>query len=210
MAHRIRTASHIRIGPRIGPKDVAAVLLASMAAAVLIAIVMVVLGEYTKTRGRLFLTALSLSGFCLLALAPSVLARRPRRHLLGDVGLAAAGLGYILLIIGIWATPNSDAYWKSVAVVLVGAVSSSYVCLLMLPEPRLRLARVSLWVAAAAAGLVLALASMAIIAEIKAAPFWWAVVIIAIAEIAAGSSFPLLNRPLRQHAVGPQSCREGE
>lgn len=195
---------------RIPPKEVAGVLLASLAAAALIVVAMAVLGEYTKTRGRLLLTAISLSGFCLLALAPSALSARPRRSLLGGAGLAAAGLGYLLLVIGTWTTPDSDAYWKSAGVVWVGAVFLSYACLLLLLEPEIWPARIAPWVAAGASGLVPALAAIAIIAEIKAAPFWWAVVIIIIVQVAWGVALLAFSRRPRQQVRCSESWGEGE
>ena len=180
-----------------------------MAAAALIVVVTVVLGEYTKTRGRLLLTALSLSGFCLLALAPAALANRPGRRLLGRVGVAAAGLGFILLVAGLWATPNSDGYWKSAAVVSVGAASSSYLCLMLLPQPRRRAAALTRWTALLATGLTLAMAAVGIIAGMKAAPFWWTVVLIVIVQVAAGLGFLMVNPPPPEGGGRRNSCGEG-
>ena len=94
------------------PKRVLLVLLASLVAAGLVVVFMGVLGEYTKTRGRLLLTALSLSGFSLLALAPSVLAQRTSYRNWGYAGVGIAGVAYLLVVGGVWGTPDSDAYWK--------------------------------------------------------------------------------------------------
>ena len=91
-------------------------MLGGLGAAVLVIVAMVLLGEYTKTGGRLFLTALILAGFCLSALAPSVLYRRQRFRPLATVGILAAAVGFILVATGIWATPDSDAYWKTAAI----------------------------------------------------------------------------------------------
>ncbi len=179
---------------RIAPGNVVAVLFASLAAAVLVVVAMVLLGEYTKTRGRLLLTALSLSGFCLLALPPSVLAQRGRYPLAGCAGLAAAGLGCLLVITGAWATPNSDAYWKAAGIVTIVAVSLSHLCWLLLLPPRVLVSRVAWWIATGAASLVPLLAGIGIIAEIKTSHFWWALVIIIIAQLGGGISSVALNR----------------
>ena len=182
---------------RITPKRVVAVLLASLVAALLVVAAMSLLGEYTKTRGRLLLTALSLAGFCLLAVAPSALAQRPKHPFFGAAGLAASCLGYLLVAVGTWATPNSDAYWKATAILSIVAVSLSHLCwlLLLAPSPDSSgLARVTWWAATRAAGLVPVLAGFAITVEIKAAPFWWVVAIIIIVQIAGGFAARILTR----------------
>lgn len=169
-------------------------IIVSLAAAVLVVVAMVLLGEYTKTRGRLLLTALSLSGFSLLALPPSMLAHRGRYPLAGCAGLAAAGLGYLLVITGAWATPNSDAYWKAVGIVSIEAASLSHLCWLLLFSPRVLAARVAWWTAIGAANLLPVLAGIGIIAEIKTPSFWWAVVMIIIAQMGGGISGLVLDR----------------
>ena len=169
-------------------------LLTSMAAAVLVVVAMALLGEYTKTRGRLLLTALSLAGFCVLALAPTVLSRRPRFSFVGDAGLGVAFLGFLLLTVGTWGTPNSDGYWKAAAIVSIAAGSLAYLSWLLLVEPGILLARIAGRLAAAAASIVPVLAAIGIIVEIKAAPFWWAVTLIIILQLAGGFASRGLNR----------------
>ena len=182
-------------GPHIPitPKAVVAGLLASLAAAALVVVAMALLGEYTKTRGRLLLTALSLAGFCLLALAPSALAQRDRYAALGVGGLAAACLGFFLVAAGTWATPAADAYWKATGIVSIGAVSGAHLCWLLLLGPRRLPARTAWWTAVVAASLVPVLTGVAIIVEIKAAPFWWVVSLVVIAQVGGGIAAPALN-----------------
>ena len=50
-------------------------MLGALVAALLMIVAMVLLGEYTKTRGRLLLTFLVLAPFCLSAIPPSALLR---------------------------------------------------------------------------------------------------------------------------------------
>ena len=179
---------------RISPKAFLVVPLASMAAAVLVVLVMVFLGEYTKTRGRLLLTALSLGGFSLLALAPSVLAQRGHYSGVAAGGMLAPFLGFLLVAVGTWATPNSDAFWKAVAILAIAAAALSHFCWLLLLNPKRAPARVARYIALGAAGAVLLLTSLAIIVEIRAAAFWWAVVLLIIAQVGGGLAAPLLNR----------------
>jgi len=167
--------------------------LASLAAAVLVVVAMALLGEYTKTRGRLLLTALSLAGFCFLALAPSALAQRDRFAFAGAVGMAAAGLGFLLVAVGTWATPGPDAYWKATSIVSVWAVSVAYLSWLLLLNPGRWPTRAARWIAGAAAGLVPVLATAAIIGEITIAPFWWVVSILVVLQIAGGLAVPAME-----------------
>ena len=171
-----------------------AALLLSLAAAALVVVAMALLGEYTKTRGRLLLTALTLAGFFFLALAPSGLAQRDRHVYLGAGALAIVGLGLTLVILGTWATPNSDGFWKAAGIVSIGAVSLAFLSMLLLLEPLRQTSRVARWAAVGAAGLVPVLAGIGVIWEIKVAPFWWLVVILVIAQIAGGLAVPVLNR----------------
>ena len=171
-----------------------AALLMSLAAAVLVVVAMAVLGEYTKNRGRLLLTALTLAGFLFLALAPSGLAQRDRHVYLGAGALATVGLGLILVILGTWATPDSDGFWKAAGIVSIGAVSLAYISLLLLLEPLRAPARLARWTAVTASSLVFVLAGIGVIWEIKNAPIWWTVVLLIITQIAGGLAVPVLNR----------------
>ena len=190
-------AAFLRI--RITPRAAAAVLAASLVAALLVVAAMALLGEYTKTRGRLLLTALILAWFCLVAVAPSALQQRRRYPPSGAGGLAAALIGFLLVVGGAWGTPDSDAYWKAAAIVAIVAVSLSHVCWLLLLEPQRFPARLARWATIGAASLVALLAGLAIILEVKAAPYWWVVTVIVVAQVAGGVAAPLLGRA---HATG--------
>ena len=154
---------------------------------------MAVLGEYTKTRGRLLLTALSLAGFCLLALPPSVLARWGGYPRVAVGGTLVPGFEFLLVVVGMWATPDSDAFWKAAAIISIAAVSGSHFCWLLLLRARRLPARIARCSALGAAGLVLVLAGLAIIVEIQAAGFWWAVVLLIMIQIAGGLASAALD-----------------
>ncbi len=179
---------------QFAPKRVLLVLLASLLAAGLVVVVMGVLGEYTKTRGRLLFTALSLSGCSLLALAPSVLAQRTSYRYWGYAGVGIAGVAYLLVAGGVWGTPDSDAYWKAAGIASIVAGSLSQLCWLLLMTPKVFMARAAWLTAGGAAGSVPVLAGIAIIAEINSAPFWWAVAVMVIVQVFGGIAAPILNR----------------
>lgn len=188
------------------PRTFLAGLAASLAAAVLIALAMAVLGEYTKTRGRSLLTALSLAGFCLLALSPSVLASRGRYSGLAAVGVLAPGLGFVLVVVGLWATPDPDAFWKAAAIISIAAGSTAYCCWVLLFTAQRSAAQVAQYAALGVASLVLFLTSLAIIAEIREAAFWWVVALLVIALIVCG---PVAAAPGRRPSTQSSSPRGG-
>ena len=185
-------------GMRFGPGTFVILLLTSLAVSLLIVLAIFILGEYTKTRGRLLLTPLLLAGFCVFALAPSMLKRGDRYRSVAAAGLLAVLLGFVLVVTGVWATPNSDAYWKAAGIASVLALSLSHVCwLLLLGQARLSV-RLTLWSGVAAACLVALLAALGIILEVKAPPYWWAVSVAVIVLLAGSVMAPALSwrRPL--------------
>ena len=134
----------------------------------LIVIAMVVLGEYTKTRGRFLLTALVLEGYFFCSLGPAWVAERRSESQLSQAALAAAVVALALLLIGIWGTPNSDAFWKSAAIVTILAVALAYLAVVDVEPGRLagsfQVKAVSL-----AAGI----ACIGIAGGINWPPYWW-------------------------------------
>ena len=179
----------------------------SLAAAVLIVLVMAVLGEYTKTRGRLLLTALSLAGFCVLAFPPAVLTGRGRYAGLAVLGVLAPGVGFVLVVVGLWATPDSDAFWKAAAIASIAAGSTAYCCWTLWFRAQRLAAQVAQYVALVMAGLVLFLTTLAIIAEIREAAFWWAVVLLIVAQVGCVLA---AAAPARWTADQPSDPRGGE
>ena len=98
-----------------------------------------------------------------------------------------------IFVIGIWATPDSDAFWKAAAIVVILAVGVSYCFWFLASPPRIRLARRLAWAsmgAAASAGL---LASAGVIFEIKLLPWWWAVSLLVLLMVAGCLAVPVVN-----------------
>ena len=146
----------------------------SLVAALLIIAAMVLLGEYTKNRGRLLLTALIWGSFCLSALAPSLLYQRHRYRFLAVSGILVSLAGFVVVSTGIWAAPDANAFWKAAAIVSVLAAASFLVSLMLLPEPVRWLLRLLTWAVVAAASLGVLLATLGIIFEVKIPAYWWA------------------------------------
>ncbi len=169
-------------------------ILAALVAALLVIVAMVLLGEYTKTRGRLFLTFLVLAPFCLSAVPPSALLRRGRLQPVGWAGLVVSGSGFILVAAGIWATPDSDAYWKTAAIVSILAASLFHISWLLLMAPiRPFVVRLS-WTVMATSSLAALLSVAGIIGEIKPAAYWWAVFLSVFAAVVGSLVLLALSR----------------
>jgi len=108
--------------------------------------------------------------------------------------LWAQVLGFALLAGGVWGTPNADAYWKATAIVSIWAGSLSHLSWLAILTAEIVSARITAWVAAAAAGGVPLLATIGILAEIRSAPYWWAVALLIIVQLSGGAGVLALNR----------------
>ena len=161
-------------------------ILGGLAATVLVVIAMVLLGEYTKTRGRWLGTALALSGYCMAALGPVALHSRGRYRPVATSGMLFSLLAFALFTVGLWGTPNSDGYWKATAVSTLLSLASAHVCWMLFLERPIALvsgmARASMLGASALA----ILAGAGIIFEVKVSPFWWAVTLLGIGQVVTG------------------------
>jgi len=169
----------------------------ALLAALLVIVAMVLLGEYTKTRGRLLLTFLGLASFCLSAIPPSGLLRRGRLLPVAWTGFVASGAGFVLVAVGIWATPDADAYWKTTAIVSVAAASTFQTSWLLLLTSVKAFTRLLLWAVMGVSLLAALLSVVGIIGEIKPAAYWWVVFLLVIAGIVG--SLALLARDHRRN-----------
>lgn len=152
----------------VTPRSYGVGFLTSSVVAVLIVIAIVILGEYTKTRGRFLITALIVEGYFFCSLGPLWVAERRPDSLVPRVGLAAAVASLLLLLTGIWGTPNSDAFWKSTAIVTILALVLAY--LAVVDVQRGRLTR-SFPVKAVTVAAIMACFGIA--AGINWPPYWW-------------------------------------
>ena len=175
----------LRFNP-LTPRTFLLGMLGALVAALLVIVAMVLLGEYTETRGRLLLTFLVLAPFCLSAIPPSALLRRGRLLPVAWTGLVASGAGFVLVVTGIWATPDADAYWKTTAIVSIAAASTFQAGWLLLLTPVRAFALPLSWAVMGASLLAAILSVAGIIGEIRPAAYWW-VVFLVILSSAVGS-----------------------
>lgn len=161
-------------------------ILGGLAAAALVVLAMVLLGEYTKTRGRWLGTALALSGYCLAALGPVALHGRDRYRPVATSGMLFSLLGFALLTVGLWGTPNSDGYWKATSVSTLLALALAHVCWMLFLERRIALVSGVARTSALGASLLAILAGVGIIFEVKVVRFWWVVAALGIGQAVTG------------------------
>lgn len=178
----------------IRPRLPALGILGGLAAAVLVVLTMIVLGEYTKTRGRWLGTALALSGYCIAALGPVALHGRGRYRPVAVAGMGFSVLAFALFTVGLWGTPNSDSYWKATAVSTLLAVALAHVSwMLFLDRPRALVSGMAK-ASAAAALLVALLAGAGIILEVKTALVWWTVALLGIGQAITGIAATITHK----------------
>ena len=180
----------------LAPRTFLLGMLGALVAAFLVIVAMILLGEYTKTRGRLLLTFLVLAPFCLSAIPPSALLRRGRFQPVGWAGLVASGAGFILVATGIWATPDSDAYWKTAAIVSILASSTFQTSWLLMLAPVKTFNLGLSWTVMGVSLLATLLSIAGIIGEINPAAYWWTVfLLLAVSGLGSSALLALGHRP---------------
>ncbi len=178
----------------ITPRLLVSGVLGGLAAAALVVLAMLLLGEYTKTRGRWLGTALALSGYCLAALGPLALHDRGRYRPVATSGMLFSLLAFALLTVGLWGTPNSDGFWKATSVSTLLALALAHVCWMLFLERPIALVSNMARASALGASLLAILASLGIIFEVKVVPFWWVVALLGIGQVATGMAVPIIHR----------------
>ena len=172
------------------PRAYAVGFLVSLFAALMVLVAVAVVGEYTKTAGRLLLSALFLAGYCMISLGPAVLTQRsvPRvvPPIVPKTGLMFSALAIVLLLAGVWATPNSDGFWKGTGIATILAISFVYASWMHWLDSPVRLARRAADVSATGAVVGITMASVGIAFELKTPPYWWAFTLIALLWVLSG------------------------
>jgi hypothetical protein len=165
--------------------------LVSVLAALLVLVAIGVLGEYTKTLGRFLLTALLLATYCVVSLGPAILVNRNLPRVIPAAGLTMTWLAIILLLVGVWGTPNSDGFWKGASIASLLAVALAYSGWAHWLESPWRTARRSARVSAIAAMGLAATAGVGIAVELKLPAYWWAFALIVLVWAASGLLAPV-------------------
>ena len=157
----------------------------SVVAVLAIVAFMVATLEYSKTRGRLLLTALLVGGYFLTMLAASGITRQGWGPMVRLPAMIAPTVAILLMVLGLWGPPDSDGFWQATAtvtVLAVGLVATG----LVLPFRNARHLDGTIASAAGVASIALtAMAILGIALEIRAVAFWWSFVVLALLWFAA-------------------------
>ena len=146
--------------------------------------------EYTKTRGKLLLTALLVGGYFVTMLAATGIPTAGIRQWLRVAAQCLATGAVFLLLLGLWGTPDSDAYWKAAAVVTlvtIGLVCSGVATRAGLGDAVVRGFALT---SATAAGLLTLMTALGIALEIRLPLYWWVFGLLVVLWLVASAAIP--------------------
>jgi hypothetical protein len=161
----------------------------------------VVVPDFGDLQAKILATSASISGASILVLACLPAFERRLVSPVPAVGAAATLFGVSLLVIGIWAEPSRDAYWKTMGMTLFVAGWGALTSLLALAP----LAPRSRWTFLAAAGLSFVLALLGMVGlwyEPDSDAFGRVVGGVAVLTAAFVITVPVLSRAGRGEAPG--------
>lgn len=129
--------------------------------------------EYTKTRGKLLLTALLVAGFFMTLVGATAMPRSGPGPWFRPAAIGAASTALLLMVIGLWGTPDSNAFWKATAAVTVVAMGLVAVGQALSRAGPGKAAQALAAASAALAALLAVMAVLGIALGIAAAAYWW-------------------------------------
>ena len=135
----------------MNPKRVALYfLILSVSLSAIVGIIAILSGSFGRTEAQILLTALTISGASICAMACGALWESGRAKFLSIIGIALAIVDAGLFIVGIWLESRSEAYWKFSASVGLVAVATAHFCLISLAKlaPRFAWARIGAFISA--------------------------------------------------------------
>ena len=161
--------------------------------------------EYTKTRGRLMLTAFLVGGYFLTMLTATRIHGEGNtlRLRLAAQSLATAAL--FMLMLGLWSTPDSDEYWKATAVITLLTIGLVLSGIVIRAEREGRVEMGLVWLLTASSAGLTVMAVVAIVFEIGNASFWWVFGLLAVSWFAEATALMALRFWRRRNAGGQSS-----
>ena len=129
--------------------------------------------EYTKTRGKLLLTALLMAGFFLTLVGATAMPRSGLGPWFRPAAIGVAVSALLLMVVGLWAAPDSNSLWRataSVTVLAMGLVAAGQVSSRASGRGSIQ------FVGRLLTFLTVQLTGMAVVGialEIGAAAYWW-------------------------------------
>ncbi len=159
--------------------------------------------EYTKTRGKLLLTALLVAGFFVTLVGATAMPRSGPGPWFRPAAIGVAVSALLLMVIGLWGTPDSNAFWKATAGVTVLAMGLVAAGQALSRAGGSRAVRVAGVLSASLAALLTVMAVMGIALVIGAAAYWWAFGLAAVGWVIASCAGLFLGRLLRRSVEQP-------
>lgn len=103
--------------------------------AALVAIGILLFGDFGETEGKILLTVVAVAGYSLLGLAATTsLGEKP--VWLGPLGLAVSALGFVLAVGLIWVAPEGNVLGRLMGAFLILAIALAHAALLLLMTRR--------------------------------------------------------------------------
>ena len=161
--------------------------LAVMAAVAIVAFAIGTL-EYTKTRGKLLLTALLVAGFFVTLVGATAMPRSGSGPWFRPAAIGAASVALFLMVIGLWGTPDSNAFWKATAAVTVVAMGLVAAGQALSRAGERKAVQAMAVTSAALSALLTAMAVLGIALEIAAVEYWWVFGVAAAGWVLAGAA----------------------
>lgn len=120
------------------------ILIFAVLASAVMGIFALLAGDFGKTELRILLTAMSVAGASILAMACGAARERNRGGWFVPVGIGASLLGFAMVVTGIWAFQDGGPgdYWKIAGTLVTVGIFASHAALLRVP----RLSRRFAWV----------------------------------------------------------------
>ena len=143
--------------------------------------------EYTKTRGKLLLTAWLVAGFFVTLVGATAMPRSGPGPWFRPAAIGAAASALLLMVIGLWGTPDSNPFWKATAAVTVVAMGLVAGGQALSRAVNSRAVRVLATSSAVLAALLTVMAVVGIALEIVAIAFWWVFAMAAVGWVLAGA-----------------------
>ena len=181
----------------------AAIILIAINAA--LAVVILALGRMGQTEGRILGTSMLATTTALLAMVQLPAVRDRRIGMLPIVGIAACGIGFVVVTAGIW-TDGFSEFWGRVAGSAYIVAVAGAVAVILTSWPIRGKAK---WVGTAAPILVMIAAVMilgGIWFEFDSEAYWRSFGVVAVLLAAAGLAVPILHRGSVTEEVAVEYC----
>lgn len=143
--------------------------------------------EYTKTRGKLLLTALLVAGFFVTLVGATAMPRSGPGPWFRPAAIGAASAALLLMVVGLWGTPDSNPFWKATAAVTVVAMGLVAGGQALSRAGQRKIVQALAATSAALSALLTAMAVLAVLLGVAAVAFWWVFGIAAVGWVLAGA-----------------------